>query len=95
MTRVLVVGSGASGVHFALSLLRKGLHVTMVDVGRRGTHDIAPHTNFSALKSELDDPARYFLGERFEGVLLPGTAGEYYGIPPSKGYVFTEPADIR
>ncbi|HEX6309660.1 MAG TPA: GMC oxidoreductase [Longimicrobiales bacterium] len=95
MSRVVVVGSGASGVHFALSLLRKGLDVTMIDVGRGGTHDIAPHANFTALKRELDDPAGYFLGERYEGVLLPGSAGEYYGIPPSKGYVFTGPDDLR
>ena len=36
MDRVLVVGSGASGVHFALSLLERGHHVTMVDGGLSG-----------------------------------------------------------
>ena len=34
MARVSVVGSGASGVHFALTLLEKGYDVTMLDVGR-------------------------------------------------------------
>ena len=33
--RVLVVGSGASGVHFAQTLLARGREVTMLDVGRR------------------------------------------------------------
>ena len=47
--RILIVGSGASGVHFALSVLRKGYEVVMLDVGgsieeergevwRRSTH---------------------------------------------------------
>lgn len=95
MSRIVVVGSGASGVHFALSLLRKGLGVTMLDVGRSGTHELAPHSNFSALKRELDDPSAYFLGKRFEGVVLPSADEEYYGVPPSKGYVFTGPADLQ
>ena len=33
MTHVVVVGSGASGVHFALTALERGHDVTMVDVG--------------------------------------------------------------
>ena len=33
MKRVLIVGSGASGVHCALSLLKKGYEVVMLDVG--------------------------------------------------------------
>ena len=35
MTRVVVVGSGASAVHFAQSLLEKGQGVLMLDVGRQ------------------------------------------------------------
>jgi choline dehydrogenase-like flavoprotein len=90
--RVVVVGSGASGVHFALTLLRKGLAVTMLDVGRQGGPAVAPDATLTALKHRLDDPAEYFLGSRFEGVLLPGDGGEYYGIPPGKSYVF-DPVD--
>jgi choline dehydrogenase-like flavoprotein len=86
--RVVVVGSGASGVHFALTLLRKGLSVTMLDVGRQGEALPEPQATLSQLKRRLDDPARYFLGSRFEGALLPGDGGEYYGIPPGKSYVF-------
>jgi choline dehydrogenase-like flavoprotein len=90
--RVVVVGSGASGVHFALSLLRKGLAVTMLDVGREGSPPVEPTATLTGLKETLDDPAAYFLGTRYEGVLLPGDGGEYYGIPPGKHYVF-DPVD--
>ena len=89
--RVLVVGSGASGVHFALSLLKKGLRVTMLDVGRQASAPVSPESSLTGLKDTLADPSGYFLGARYEGVLLPGTAGEYYGIPPSKNYVFDHP----
>ncbi len=90
--RVVVVGSGASGVHFALSLLNRGFAVTMLDVGRRGAEPVAPEATLTALKAQLDDPAAYFLGRRAEAALLPGDAGEYYGIPPGKDYVF-DPVD--
>jgi choline dehydrogenase-like flavoprotein len=90
--RVVVVGSGASGVHFALTLLGKGLDVTMLDVGRQGAAPVAPDATLTGLKTRLDDPAEYFLGPRFEGAVLPGDGGEYYGFPPGKGYVF-DPVD--
>ncbi len=88
MDRVLVVGSGASGVHFALTLLRRGKRVTLLDVGHPGAPAVAPEATLNGLKARLPDPAAYFLGERFEGVLLPEDPAEYYGIPPSKGHVF-------
>lgn len=89
--RVLVVGSGASGVHFALTVLRKGGHVTMLDVGRDSGPVVEPDASLNGLKDTLADPTGYFLGAGFEGALLPGPAGEYYGIPPSKNYVFDTP----
>ncbi|HVS08712.1 MAG TPA: GMC oxidoreductase [Planctomycetota bacterium] len=88
MLRVVVVGSGASAVHLAQSVLERGGRVTLLDVGREGPPSLRPDSGFAALKRELDDPAAYFLGPRFEGVLWPGTPGEYYGIPPHKSYVF-------
>jgi choline dehydrogenase-like flavoprotein len=89
---VTVVGSGASGVHFALSLLRKGISVTMLDVGRQGPAPVSPASNLPQLKDTLADPSAYFLGKRFESVLLPDARDEYYGIPPNKQYVF-DPVD--
>jgi choline dehydrogenase-like flavoprotein len=86
--RVVVVGSGASGVHFARVALDHGWRVTMLDVGRVAPAPVRPDLSFAALKRELDDPAGYFLGRAFEGVLFPGHRGEYYGFPPHKGYLF-------
>jgi choline dehydrogenase-like flavoprotein len=91
MGRVTVVGSGPSGVHFALTLLRKGHEVTLVDVGYPKSAPVAPELTFRGLKENLDDPVRYFLGERFEGVVLPHPGREYYGLPPSKEYVLRRP----
>jgi hypothetical protein len=86
-----VVGSGASGVHFALSVLRKGWSVRMLDVARQGRAAVLPDATLDGLKRQLPDPAEYFLGRRFESALLPGGSDEYYGIPPSKDYVFDRP----
>ncbi|HEX5070062.1 MAG TPA: GMC oxidoreductase [Vicinamibacterales bacterium] len=89
--QVTVIGSGASGVHFALTALRKGRTVRMLDVGRAGRAPVLPDATLDQLKDRLDDPASYFLGSRFESVLLPDVTDEYYGIPPSKDYVFDPP----
>jgi choline dehydrogenase-like flavoprotein len=91
MKKVTVVGSGASGVHFALTLLRKGYEVVMLDVGFRGRPAINPDDSLATLKHSLPDPHDYFLGEQFESVIFPGRQGEYYGFPPSKDFVFTQP----
>jgi len=88
---VTVIGSGASGVQFALSLLRKGVGVRMLDVGRKGRPPVLPDASLNELKAQLSDPAEYFLGARYEAALLPGVSEEYYGIPPSKDYVFDHP----
>jgi choline dehydrogenase-like flavoprotein len=85
---VVVVGSGASAVHFARTVLDQGWRVTMLDVGREKPPAVNPDDSFTELKERLEDPLEYFLGRGFEGVLFPGNAGEYYGIPPSKEYVF-------
>lgn len=88
MDPVVVVGSGASAVHFALSLLEKGREVVMVDVGKRRPDPIRPDLGFDELKRELSDPVEYFLGRNFESVLYPGNAEEYYGFPPNRAYTF-------
>jgi len=86
---ILVVGSGASGVHFALTVLRKGYNVTMLDVGHTKPEVVNPIDSLNALKRNLDDPASYFLGNDYRGVFFPNTRGEYYGTPPNKDYVFS------
>src|ERR1035438_4800739 len=81
---IIVVGSGASGVHFALTALRKGRRVTMLDVGHSGQAAVLPEETLTGLKRKLPDPALYFLGPRYESVVLPGHDGEYYAFPPAK-----------
>ena len=90
MDKVVIVGSGASGVHFALSLLKKGYDVVMLDVGRTGAKPVNKQDRFIDLKTSLQDPAAYFLGEDFSGVFLPDFKSEYYGVPPGKAYVFSD-----
>lgn len=88
MTReIVVIGSGATGVHFALSLLEKGRKVTMLDVGEEAPEPVNPDQTIPELKASLADPAAYFLGDQFQAVVMPD--GEnYYAQPPSKDYVF-------
>jgi choline dehydrogenase-like flavoprotein len=88
MDPIVVVGSGASGVHFALSCLIKGHSVTMVDVGFTGRQPSLPTETLVGLKRNLTDPVDYFLGPRYDSLVLPGHEGEYYAFPPSKEHVF-------
>ena len=71
MDKILIVGSGASAVHFAYTVLNKGYEVLMLDVGREKSPEVNPNDGFSALKANLQDPAKYFLGSQFEGVIYP------------------------
>ncbi len=89
MDPIVVVGSGASGVHFAITALRKGRRVTMLDVGHTGREAVMPGETLSGLKRKLPDPALYFLGPRYESLVLPGNQGEYYAFPPAKEHVFS------
>ncbi|MBI4825742.1 MAG: hypothetical protein HY807_04900 [Nitrospirae bacterium] len=94
MDKIVIVGSGASGVNFTLSLLKKGYEVTMLDVGYRKAEPVSPESSFIELKSRLDDPVKYFLGSDYEAVLFPGNESEYYGFPPSKNHVFRKPGNF-
>jgi choline dehydrogenase-like flavoprotein len=88
METIVVVGSGASGAHFALTALGKGRRVLMLDVGHTGQEVARPADSLNELKRNLPDPVTYFLGSRYESLVLPGTAGEYYAFPPTKQHVF-------
>ena len=71
-----VVGSGASGVHFALSALERGHEVVMLDVGFQKPDVVSPRLTFDEMKGDLNDSASYFLGPNFESLTLPGAKGE-------------------
>lgn len=91
MEKVIIVGSGASGVHFAQSLLQKKYQVTMLDVGNEKPEILHPNHSFIDLKYNLNDPVEYFLGKKFEAVIYPDNESEYYGFPPTKNFVFRKP----
>ena len=91
MGKIVIIGSGASGVHFALTVLQKGYDVVMIDVGHAKPKPENPTDTFETLKKTLPDPTRYFLGTHYEGVVFPDAVGEYYGFPPNKQYVFATP----
>lgn len=84
----MIVGSGASAVHFALSVLYKGYHVKMLDIGFKKPETNNPHFSFNELKQYADDPVQYLLGRDYEAVSLPTDETVYYGFPPSKQYIF-------
>jgi len=92
MAKITVVGSGASAVHFALSALKKGHEVTVLDVGLNAPETVKPGDTFNQLKCSLKDPVNYFLGEQFESVVPPDYSKEIYGFPPNKQYIFKHPA---
>ena len=88
---LLVVGSGPSGVHLAVTALERGIRVTLLDTGFERPAAVAPAANFDELKTVLPDPVEYFLGAAAGGVVYPATKASYYGHPPSKDYVFRRP----
>jgi choline dehydrogenase-like flavoprotein len=92
MDKLVIVGSGASGVQFALSVLKKGYEVVMLDVGYENPEKVNPDDTFDDLKANLKDPVSYFLGHNYESFIGPDNKSEYYGIPPSKTYVFQKPS---
>jgi len=94
MSKILIVGSGASAVHFALTVLQKGHEVTMLDVGYEKPDVKCSENSIDELKSNLEDPVDYFLGENFESFIPPDYDAEYYGFPPNKGYVLRKPGQF-
>ncbi len=92
---IVVVGSGASGVHFAQTAVELGRRVTLIDVGFEKVEPVLPDATLTELRNGLDDPTGYFLGRDFESLILPSDESEYYGFPPSKSYVFRAIKDSR
>ena len=72
MTDVLVVGSGAGGVHAAWPLVERGLEVAMLDFGNedRAYASLVPSQPWSELRTTDEAQHRYLLGDHFEGVPL-------------------------
>ena len=92
--RVLILGSGPSGLQVALSALERGRAVSLIDVGFGGAPVPLPDAGYTALKERHPDPVGYFLGDDCRGAVIPepdageGEGGEYYRLPPAKDHVF-------
>ena len=85
---VIVIGAGPSGLHFAQTLLERGIAVTLLDAGKQRPPSARPELDLDGLKREHDDSAGYFLGREWQAFVRPDTQSEYYGMPPAKDYVF-------
>ncbi|HTS20182.1 MAG TPA: GMC oxidoreductase [Casimicrobiaceae bacterium] len=86
MTRIVVVGSGVSGAHAALTLLERGHNVEVWDVGRDEAAFPEQPVSFHELKSSLADPVGYFLGPDLGGI-IPPSANELLRYPPSRRFL--------
>lgn len=84
--KTIVVGSGVSGAHAALTLLERGHAVEIWDVGRDDAALPPPDTTFHELKAVLADPIAYFLG-RDLGALIPPDSPELLRYPPSRSFL--------
>jgi choline dehydrogenase-like flavoprotein len=84
--KTIVVGSGVSGAHAALTLLERGHQVEIWDVGREDAPLPAAAATFHELKGTLPDPLGYFLG-RDLGALIPPDAPELLRYPPSRSFL--------
>jgi choline dehydrogenase-like flavoprotein len=89
--KIVVVGSGVSGAHTALTLLELNHNVEMWDVGRQEVAFPEKETSFHDLKRRLDDSIDYFLGDDLRGMVPPGK-GELLRYPPSRHFL-TSPED--
>ena len=85
---VIVVGSGASGVHAAYPLVEGGRSVIMLDVGYEDKvyESLIPDAPFSEIRRTDAGQHRHLLGDRFEGVPL-GPIGARPELTPSRQYV--------
>ncbi|MFI5320805.1 MAG: GMC oxidoreductase [Myxococcota bacterium] len=86
--RIVVIGAGPSGLHFARTLLERGIAVTLVDAGRQRGAAPRPELTLDGLKRELPDATEFFLGREWQAFVRPDREDEYYGLPPAKDYVF-------
>jgi choline dehydrogenase-like flavoprotein len=86
VNRIVVVGSGVSGAHAALTLLERGHDVQLWDVGREEKAFPEPGATFHELKERLADPVTYFLGADL-GALVPPTSPELLRYPPARDFL--------
>lgn len=84
--KIIVIGSGASASQAALTLLELGQEVLMLDIGVEEEEVPFPDIPFNNLSDELDNSAKYLLGENYEGIVFPSDKA-LYSYPPNRRYL--------
>src|SRR5260221_10571676 len=81
---VIVVGSGASGVHAAAVIVEAGYTVTMLDGGYcdETYAKLIPERSFFEIRRQDWQQHRYFLADRFEGIDLSPIGAASHVTPP-------------
>jgi len=71
---VIVVGSGISGCSAAKTLVDLGIRTHLIDIGFDDPHlrDEIPDAPFSEIRAQDRNQAKYFIGERLQGILRKG-----------------------
>lgn len=87
--RIVVIGSGVSGSHAALTLLERGHEVELWDIGRHDTAAELPGVGFHDLKRSLPDPVTHLLGEQLQA-LVPPVVPELLRYPPARRFLADE-----
>ena len=92
---VIVVGSGASGVHAAWPLVDGGRTVAMLDVGNQDTTyaELIPPASFVDIRRNDPQQHRYLLGDRLEGLAF-GDVGAGPQITPPRQYVLRDSSTL-
>ena len=89
----LVIGSGPSGANAALTLLKRGFVVNLIDGGavEKRTQNLKP---FEEFKDDLTDPWNYFLGDQLQGI-IPPNSNSIFQYPPNRNYFDKETSIIK
>lgn len=85
--KIVVVGSGVSGTHAALTLLERNFDVELWDVGREVDSFIEKGVTFNDLKNILNDTSTYFLGSDALSALISPESEELLRYPPSRTFL--------
>jgi choline dehydrogenase-like flavoprotein len=84
--RVVVVGSGVSGSHAALTLLERGCDTELWDIGRKEPAFPEPQATFHDIKRALPDPVSFLLGPDLDA-LIPPSSPDLLRYPPSREFL--------
>jgi len=95
MSKVVIVGSGASGVNAAVPLVKAGHKVILLDFGNQDLayEPLIPSLPFSELRRSDEQQHRYFLGENFQGIpFAPVQNGAQ--LTPPRLYIVADAAKL-